>query len=69
MLEISTSGNAGLDVRVEGVLEERGEVCGWKDAGRGGVGEEGLERTGGPVEGAEESIVHNAETAERFGGI
>lgn len=67
MLEISTKGKVGVEVRGEGALGERGEVCGWKDVGRGGMEAEGLGRTGGAVEGAGESIVHNAETAESFG--
>lgn len=61
MLEISTNGKVGTDVKVEGALGERGEV--WKDVG-GGVEAEGLGRTGGAVEGAGESIVHNAEKLE-----
>lgn len=56
LLEISTKGKFGVEGAEEAV-EERGEVCGWKDVGRGEVEVEGLGRTGGAVEGAGESIV------------
>lgn len=59
--EISTNGKVGVEVKEEGGFRGRGEVCGWKDAWMDEdiVGEEGLERPEGAVEGPGESIVHN----------